>query len=104
MRGEAGIGKTCLLDAVASSAADFDVVRLVGIESEMRLGFAALHQLLTPFLDGVDSLPSPQARALKAAFGISDDVRTGSVPGRSRRADAHHHRRGDATAAVDHRR
>ena len=74
VRGEAGIGKTCLLDAVASSAADFDVVRLVGIESEMRLGFAALHQLLTPFLDGIDSLPPPQARALKAAFGISDDV------------------------------
>ncbi len=58
---------------MASAAADFDVIRLVGIESEMRLGFAALHQLLTPFLDGVDSLPSPQARALKAAFGISDD-------------------------------
>lgn len=74
IRGEAGIGKTCLLDAVASSATDFDVVRFVGIESEMRLGFAALHQILTPFLDGLDSLPAPQARALKAAFGISDDV------------------------------
>jgi DNA-binding CsgD family transcriptional regulator len=74
VRGEAGIGKTCLLDVAASAAAGFDVVRLVGIESEMRLGFAALHQLLTPFLDGIDSLPSPQARALQAAFGISDDV------------------------------
>jgi AAA ATPase-like protein len=74
VRGEAGIGKTCLLDSVVSSAADFDVVRLVGIESEMRLGFAALHQLLTPFLDRIDSLPAPQGRALKAAFGISDDV------------------------------
>ena len=72
VRGAAGIGKTCLLDAVASTAPDFDVTRLVGIESEMRLGFAALHQLLTPFLDGVESLPSPQARALEAAFGISD--------------------------------
>jgi hypothetical protein len=74
VRGEPGIGKTCLLDAVASSAAGFDVVRLVGIESEMRLGYAALHQLLTPFLGGVDLLPPPQARALKAAFGMSDDA------------------------------
>ena len=74
VRGDAGIGKTRLLDAVASTATDFDVVRLVGIESEMHLGFAALHQLLTPFLDGIDALPSPQARALEAAFGISDDV------------------------------
>lgn len=74
VRGEAGIGKTCLLDAVASSATDFDVLRLVGIESEMRLGFAALHQLLTPFLDGLDALPSPQAGALKTAFGIGSDV------------------------------
>src|ERR671918_793546 len=74
VRGEAGIGKTSLLDAVASSATGFDVVRLVGIESEMRLGLAALHPLLAPFLDDIDSLPPPQARALSAAFGISDDV------------------------------
>jgi DNA-binding CsgD family transcriptional regulator len=74
VRGDAGIGKTSLLDAVASSASGFEVIRLVGIESEMRLGYAALHQLLTPFLDGVDSLPAPQARALNAAFGISDDA------------------------------
>ena len=74
VRGEAGIGKTFLLDAAVSTAADFEIVRLVGIESEMRLGFAALHQLLTPFLDGIDSLPAPQAHALKAAFGISDGV------------------------------
>ena len=74
VRGDAGIGKTCLLDAVAATATDFDVVRLVGIESEMHLGFAALHQLLMPFLDGIDALPSPQARALEAAFGINDGV------------------------------
>jgi predicted ATPase len=40
----------------------------------MRLGYAALHQLLTPFLDGIDLLPPPQARALKAACGMSDDA------------------------------
>jgi predicted ATPase len=74
VRGDAGIGKTCLLNAVVSSATDFDVVRLVGIESEMRLGFAALHQLLTPFIDGIDTLPSWQAHALRAAFGLSDEV------------------------------
>jgi DNA-binding CsgD family transcriptional regulator len=73
LRGEPGIGKTALLDAAVSSATDFEIVRLVGIESEMRLGFAALHQLLTPFLDRIDGLPSPQARALQAAFGMSDD-------------------------------
>jgi hypothetical protein len=74
VRGDAGIGKTRLLDSVAFSAEDYEVVRVVGIESEMRLGFAALHQLLAPFLDGVDALPPPQARALNAAFGVTDDV------------------------------
>ncbi|MGE3288201.1 MAG: AAA family ATPase, partial [Pseudonocardia sp.] len=74
LRGEAGIGKTRLLDSVASSIADFEVLHLVGIESEMRLGFAALHQLLAPFVDDVDALPVPQARALKAAFGLIDEV------------------------------
>jgi DNA-binding CsgD family transcriptional regulator len=74
VRGDAGIGKTRLLESVASSVEDFEILRLVGIESEMRLGFAALHQLLAPFFDGVDALPRPQARALRAAFGISDDV------------------------------
>jgi len=69
VRGEAGVGKTCLLDAVASAAAGFDVVRLVGIESEMRLGYAALHQLLTPFLDDIDSLG--------AEGGIRDERRRG---------------------------
>jgi DNA-binding CsgD family transcriptional regulator len=74
VRGEAGIGKTGLLASATSSAQAFDVVRLVGVESEMQLGFAGLHQLLSPFLDDIGSLPPPQARALKAAFGISDDV------------------------------
>jgi len=73
VRGEAGIGKTCLLESVASSAHGFDVLLLVGIESEMHLGFAALHQLLTPFLDEIESLPSPQSRALRAAFGMTAD-------------------------------
>ncbi|MET0525740.1 MAG: AAA family ATPase [Nocardioides sp.] len=74
VHGEPGIGKTCLLDAVASTTAGFDTVRLVGIESEMRLGFAALHQLLGPFLSRVDELPGPQARSLQATFGRSEDA------------------------------
>ena len=72
LRGEAGIGKTALLDAASREARDLPVVRLVGIESEVELGFAALHQLLNPFVDGIDELPGPQARALNAAFGSVD--------------------------------
>jgi DNA-binding CsgD family transcriptional regulator len=72
LRGEAGIGKTTLLDTVVASAADFELVRVVGIESEMRIGYAGLHLLLRSFLDDLENLPPPQARALKAAIGISD--------------------------------
>lgn len=74
LRGEAGIGKTALLDAVTASTQDLAVVRVVGIESEMELGFAALHQVLNRFAEGIDALPPPQARALRAAFGFSDDA------------------------------
>jgi predicted ATPase len=49
LRGEPGIGKTALLDAVSESTADFRVARVEGVESEMELGFAALHHLLIPF-------------------------------------------------------
>lgn len=72
VRGEAGIGKTALL-AAAAVPDDFQCVRLTGIESEMRLGHAALHQLLTPYLDQLATLPAPQARALTAAFGMEDE-------------------------------
>ena len=73
LRGEAGVGKTALLEDAVAGASDFEIVRLVGIESEVQLGFAGLHQLLVPFLDDIEALPGPQMRALKAAFGISDD-------------------------------
>jgi len=66
------VGKTALIDDAVAGAADLEVLRLVGIESEMQLGFAGLHQLLIPFLDDVEALPAPQMRALNAAFGISD--------------------------------
>jgi DNA-binding CsgD family transcriptional regulator len=74
IRGEPGIGKTALLEyvAAAAAAAGFEVVRQTGIESEMELGFAALHQLLVPFQPGLGYLPEPQRDALGSAFGLVD--------------------------------
>jgi DNA-binding CsgD family transcriptional regulator len=71
--GEAGIGKTALLDWAVDQSNELGVMRLVGIESEMELGFAGLHQLLNPLLSGLDALPLPQASALRVAFGLSDE-------------------------------
>src|SRR5690242_13255806 len=72
MRGEAGVGKTALLEYVAEQASDCRIVRVAGVESEMELAFAGLHQLCAPMLDGLDGLPGPQANALRAAFGMQD--------------------------------
>ncbi len=72
LRGEPGVGKTSLLDYLASTAPDFQVARVAGVESEMELSFAALHQLLRPSLGGADELPSPQRTALRLAFGLQD--------------------------------
>ena len=71
LRGEAGIGKTALLDYAAELADGAHVVRAVGVESEIELTFAALHQLCLPLLDGLESLPMPQREALGTAFGLS---------------------------------
>jgi DNA-binding CsgD family transcriptional regulator len=73
LRGEPGIGKTALLDHAVEAAGDLRVVRLVGIESEMELGFSSLHQFLLPFLGGLGELPAPQGAALGSAFGLRDD-------------------------------
>ncbi|MGA9160251.1 MAG: ATP-binding protein [Actinomycetota bacterium] len=72
VRGDPGVGKTALLDFAAGSAGDFRVVRVSGIESEMELAFAGLHQLCAPMLDGLERLPDPQRDALRGAFGLSD--------------------------------
>ena len=70
--GEPGVGKTALLDCLASrAAAGFCVVRAVGVQSEMELAFAGLHQLLAPMLDHLERLPVPQSDALRTAFGLS---------------------------------
>jgi DNA-binding CsgD family transcriptional regulator len=71
LRGEAGIGKSALLDYVSDSAAGCRVARASGVESEMELAFAGLHQLCAPMLAGLDRLPAPQRDALATAFGLS---------------------------------
>ena len=76
VRGEAGIGKSALLDHAVAMAHDMRVLRGVGIESEAELAFGALHLLLYPYLDRLDSLPGPQAAALRGAFGLSSDTAT----------------------------
>jgi DNA-binding CsgD family transcriptional regulator len=71
MRGEPGVGKTALLDHLVEQAAGCRVAHAAGVESEMELVYAGLHQLLTPMLDGVEQLPGPQGEALRTAFGLS---------------------------------
>jgi DNA-binding CsgD family transcriptional regulator len=71
LSGEAGVGKTALLDYVAGHAAGCRVVRAAGVQSEMELAFAGLQQLCKPLLDHLDRLPGPQRDALATAFGLS---------------------------------
>src|SRR3954471_18425295 len=78
LRGEAGIGKTGLLEHVIASASEVTLLRAVGVESEMELPFAALHQLCAPVDGFVDRLPAPQREALEITFG----VRAGPPPDR----------------------
>jgi DNA-binding CsgD family transcriptional regulator len=72
LRGEAGIGKTALLDAAADKASEVRVLRVAGVESEAELPFAALHVLLRPVLDEIGALPERQAAALRGAFGLAE--------------------------------
>ncbi len=69
LRGEAGIGKTALLEYLLESASDTTVVRAAGVESEMELAFATLHQLCGPLLDRLQALSAPQREALEIVFG-----------------------------------
>ena len=71
VRGEAGIGKTALLEYLVRSASDLTVLRAVGVESEMELAYAGLHQLCASLLDRLDRLPAPQRLALEVAYGLS---------------------------------
>ena len=74
LRGEAGVGKTALLDYVHEQASGFRMARAVGVESEMELAFAGLHQLCTPMLSKLAGLPGPQRDALRTVFGLSTGV------------------------------
>ncbi|MFD0782585.1 ATP-binding protein, partial [Micromonospora azadirachtae] len=76
LRGEAGIGKTALLDYALAQAGDCQIVRAAGVEAEQELAFAGLHQVCAPALDGLARLPAQQGLALSTAFGL----RTGTTP------------------------
>src|SRR4029453_10431918 len=79
LRGEARIGKTALLRYCAREASGCRLVRIAGVESEMQLPSAALHQLCGPMLgDGLAGLPEPQEQALRVAFGLA----AGTAPDR----------------------
>jgi hypothetical protein len=78
LRGEAGVGKTALLDYVGEQALGCQVLRASGLELEMELAFAGLHQLCAPLMDRVEHLPAPQRESLEVAFGL----RTGEPPER----------------------
>jgi DNA-binding CsgD family transcriptional regulator len=71
LRGEAGIGKTALLECLMAAASDLMVLRAAGVESEMELAYASLHQLCGPLLHRLKSVPGPQRQALEIVFGLS---------------------------------
>lgn len=73
LRGQPGVGKIALLDYAIDSAQEFSVARSAGIESEMELAFAGVHQLCAPLLDRLDRLPDPQREAVE--LGGSETTR-----------------------------
>jgi DNA-binding CsgD family transcriptional regulator len=78
VRGEAGVGKTAILQYCARQASGFRVAKIAGVESEMELPFAALHQLCAPMLARLGAVPEPQQAALSVALGLS----SGEAPDR----------------------
>jgi DNA-binding CsgD family transcriptional regulator len=78
VRGEPGVGKTALLEYLAENASGCRVARVVGVQSEMELAFAGVHQLCGPMLDRLERLPGPQGEGLRTTFGLS----SGSAPDR----------------------
>ena len=78
LRGEAGVGKSALLEYLLARASGCRIAPAAGVESEMELPFAGLHQLCAPLLDRLDRLPDLQSDALRTAFGLT----TGEPPDR----------------------
>ena len=74
LRGEAGIGKTALLEFLVNRAEGCRVGRAAGVESELELAYAGLHQLCCPYLDRIGTLPVPQREALGTVFGLQPGV------------------------------
>jgi hypothetical protein len=70
VRGEAGIGKSALLDYAATQATGLQILRTAGFQTESQLPFAAVHNLLLPVLDRSDAIPERQKTALRGAFGL----------------------------------
>src|SRR5690348_4915651 len=68
--GEAGIGKSSLLEWAARQAGPMNVLRARGVQSEGHIPFASLFELLRPALGGLDRLPAPQAAALESALAL----------------------------------
>ena len=83
VRGEAGVGKSALLDHAAGRAEGMTVLRAAGVESEAELPFAALHQLLRPVLGLAGRLPGHQAAALAGALGLEPTGERGSEEARN---------------------
>ena len=75
VRGEPGVGKTVLLDSLLAGATGCVIARVAGVESEMELAFAGLHQLCGPFLDRLGLLPGPQRMRWRLRSGCVQDVR-----------------------------
>src|ERR1700761_4336975 len=71
VHGEAGVGKTALLEDAVGAARQFRIARTVGVEAEMELPFAAVQQLCSPFVELGERLPGPQRDAIEVAFGLS---------------------------------
>src|SRR5215475_10523935 len=72
LRGVAGVGKSALLNYLEQQAARCRLVRTAGVESQMELARAGLHQLCAQFVDRFEILPGPQRDALDTALGLRD--------------------------------
>src|SRR5262249_44908262 len=78
IRGEPGIGKTALLRHAARQASGLRITEVEGVQAEMELAFAGLHQLCAPLFDGLEALAAPQRNALRVALGVA----SGDAPDR----------------------
>jgi hypothetical protein len=87
VRGEPGVGKTALLEYVVDQASGCRVARAGGVQSEMEIAFAGLHQLLARMLDRLERLPAPQRDELRTAFRRQRRADAGSLPSRPGRPE-----------------